>query len=255
MRKLLLLIVVLLAWTVSGQNNGEYVVFENVIITPNPAKMGDFKKHMADHNKKYHADDVYGCRVYAIVTGPNTGKYVWSMGPIPWSSVDSRPAQGGHDEHWNNMVMPTLLPMANATYWRSHPELSNFPNDFKLDKLRLTYYDIKRGWGNFDKIKAIVAKITKMNKEKYPNEVYGIYTNEFGSTKEGKDIVFVDFFENSAKLGEQDDNWISNYDEVNGAGSFERDVKTWHELTNGSERELWILAPELSGRTAEVKVN
>lgn len=255
MRKLLLLIVVFLTWTISGQNGEEYVVFENVVITPNPSKIKDFQQHMAEHNKKYHADDVYGCRVYAIVTGPNTGKFVWSMGPIPWSSIDNRPAQGGHDEHWNTMVMPTLLPEANASYWRSHPEFSNFPRDFKLDKLRLTYYDIKRGMGNFDKIKEIIGRVAKMNKEKYPDDIYGVYTNEFGSTNEGKDVVFVDFFESSAKLGEQDENWISNYNAVNGAGSFDRDIKTWFELTNGSERELWILVPELSGKTAAVKIN
>lgn len=254
MKKMLLLIV-FIGYVAFSQNSDPYQIFENVTLTPNPEKINALEKNLAEHNKKYHADDVYGCRVYSIVTGPDTGKIVWSMGPITWGTIDNRPkAEDGHDNHWNTMVMPNLLPEANTTYWKALPEYSNFPKNFKLDKLDLTYYDVKRGFGNFEKIKEILGKIAKMNKEKYPDDVYGVYANEFGSTSEGRDLVFVYFFENSSKLGEQDDQWISNYNEVNGEGSFDKDVKTWYELTNSSERELWILSPELSGKSAEVIV-
>ncbi|MGB5553033.1 MAG: hypothetical protein WBM83_00140 [Flavobacteriaceae bacterium] len=46
--------------------NTEYPVFELGMLTANPAHIKQFEAGMAVHNKKYHSDDVYSARIYAI---------------------------------------------------------------------------------------------------------------------------------------------------------------------------------------------
>ena len=70
------------------QSNPQYTVFENAILTPQPDKVQQFEEGMAAHNKKFHASEPYGARVYYISNGPNVGKYMWAMGPLPWSAMD-----------------------------------------------------------------------------------------------------------------------------------------------------------------------
>jgi len=73
----------LLPFLAISQNNTEYGVFENALLTPNPTQISQFEKGITAHNKKYHGEGPYGVRVYWISNGPNTGSYVWTMGPFP----------------------------------------------------------------------------------------------------------------------------------------------------------------------------
>ncbi|AVR47393.1 hypothetical protein C7S20_08900 [Christiangramia fulva] len=236
-----------------SQDNAEYMVFENALLTPNPTQIAQFEKGIAAHNKKYHSEGPYGVRMYWISNGPNTGSYVWTMGPFPWSSLDNRPAQAaGHDTDWNLNVAAYMTPESGKqSYWRFHNELSRFPKDFTIKNMLVDYYDIKRGKAK-DAMK-LIEKINKAYAEKSPNETYGIYTNEFGSSKEGRDLAVISFFDKSAWLGE--DNSISKkYDDMYGAGSWDQFLKDWYDLTDGGESEVWIFHPELSGISGNVKV-
>ena len=188
MRKLLFTLL-LLPFLALSQNSTEYAVFENDVLTPNPTQISQFERGITAHNKKYHGDGPHGVRVYWISNGPRTGRYVWVMGPFPWSSMDHGPAQKeGHD--------------------------------------------------------AYAAKS--------PNETFGIYTNEFPSTKEGKDLAVISFFDKSAWLGE-DHSIAKKYDEMNGTGSWDQFLKDWMDVTNGGETEIWMYVPELSGISGDVK--
>ena len=53
------------------QGNQQYAVFENAVLTPQPDKVQQFEEGIAAHNKKFHASDPYGARVYYISNGPN----------------------------------------------------------------------------------------------------------------------------------------------------------------------------------------
>ncbi|WP_224482694.1 hypothetical protein [Robertkochia aurantiaca] len=231
------------------------VVVENVYLTPNPEKLAAFKKNMAEHNKKFH-NDSYQARIYSVMAGENAGKVVWSMGALPWEAFDSRPAAGdGHDEHWDTAVMPNTKGAVAATYWKFHPELSLMPETLTLDKLDISIFDIKRGMGNFEKVQAFLKKVLEMNKENYGDQPYGVYSNQFSSTNEGRDIAFVGFIDNFAELGNDNPEWPQKYDAMHGEGSFDRDLGEFMDLTEGSSRELWVLMPELSGGSPEVTLN
>lgn len=100
---------------------------------------------------------------------------------------------------------------------------------------------------------ALVEKIHKVYTEKLPGETYGIYTNEFSSTKEGQDLAVVSFYENMGEFS-QDSGMDKKFDEVYGKGSWDQFLKDWYNVTDGSESELWIFRPDLSGTNGEINV-
>ncbi|WP_411031894.1 hypothetical protein [Spongiimicrobium sp. 3-5] len=233
-----------------SQTATEYAVFENGMITAHPAKITEFEAGMAAHNKKYHAESPYGARVYWISNGSNVGSYMWVMGPLPWSALDNRPAQEGHDADWNTNVLPYMMPEGNQTYWKFEAALSHFPKDFNIAKLHINMFDIKR----FQRQKALelVKKIQRVMVEKLPEDTYGIYTNELPSTKEGRDMVFVSFFDKFSWMGE-DIEFPKKFNEVHGEGAFADFLKEWGEVTHGGEQELWIFREDLSGLSGAVQ--
>lgn len=242
----LLLLIPLL---VISQNSQEYTVFENGMITANPTKIKEFETGIAAHNKKYHAEGIYGARVYWISNGVNVGKYIWAMGPLPWSAFDKRPALEGHDDDWNTNVLPYTMAEGDQTYWRFHPKLSGFNKDFNLKNLKLFMIDIKPFQDG--KMMKLMEKVQKVMATKHPEAIYGMYTNEMPSTKDGRDFAFVDFFDNSAWMGKED-TFPKDYDEVHGTGSFMTFLKELGEVTQGVQSELWIFREDLSGLSGKV---
>lgn len=238
----------------TAQSDEQYLVFETALLTPAPAQTVQFEKGLATHNKKYHGEGPYASRVYWISSGPNTGSYHWNMGPMPWSAMDSRPdAEEEHAADWNSNVLPYMIPGSGAqSYWKFNTEMSRMTKDFTLKNLLVDYYDIKR-FKMSDAMK-LVEKVAKVNLEKFPDESYGIYTNEFPSTQEGRDMAVISFFDKMAWLGEEA-KFSEKYDDVHGQGSFEQFIKDWGAVTEGGESELWIFRPDLSGINGEVKGN
>lgn len=235
-----------------SQNSTEYGVFENSLLTPNAAQVTQFEAGLAAHNKKYHGEGAYAAQVYWISSGPNAGSYIWSMGPTTWSAMDSRPAQAdGHDADWNKNVLAYMQPEGSTTYWKSNNELSRFAKNFTQKNLLVDYYDIKRG--KMKDAMALVEKIGKVYAQKLPNETYGIYTNELSSTKEGRDLAVVSFFDKMGWIGENN-GMDKKFDEVHGNGGWDKFLKDWYDVTEGSESELWIFRADLSGTSGEVNV-
>jgi hypothetical protein len=251
--KNLIFTMLLLPLMALSQNSTEYGVFENALLTPNPSQVIQFEKGIAAHNKKYHGEGPYAGRVYWISNGPKTGSYVWVMGPFPWSALDNRPAQKeGHDADWNANVAPyTTADSGAQSYWRTHNELSRFPKDFTIKNMEVDYWDIKRG--KYEEAMKLVEKINRVYTEKSPDDTFGIYTNEFSSTKEGRDLAVISFFDKSAWLG-QDRGFVQKYEVVHGKGSWATFLNDWMFVTDGGETEIWIFAPELSGISGDVKV-
>ncbi|MEJ1221438.1 hypothetical protein [Sediminicola sp. 1XM1-17] len=243
MRKLIFTML-LIPLLVVSQSTMEYPVIENGMITANPTKVKEFEKGMAAHNKKYHAEGAYGARVYWISNGTNVGKYMWVMGPLTWSAMDTRPAKEGHDEDWNTNILPYTMAEGDQTYWRFHPALSNFPKDFNLKYLRVMMLDM----ASFKEQQFLeqLDKVAAVMKAKYPNEPYGMYTNEMPNSKDGRDFAFVDFFDKMSFLG-REDTFPKDFAAVHGEGSWESFLNVMAETTNGMQSELWMFREDLSG--------
>ncbi|HLF64846.1 MAG TPA: hypothetical protein VI603_13875 [Saprospiraceae bacterium] len=241
--KHLLFILILCPLSLWAQET-EYLIFENNMITPVPGRVLQFEAVVGAHNKKYHGPGAYGVRVYSIVSGRNSGKYIWAMGPTHWSALDMRPDDPTHNFDWTGNVVPNLLSESNTTYWRFHADKSQFPQDFDVKRLMIWQVNISED--GYDKTMAIMDKVHKVYVDKFPMDSYGVYTNELASTSEGNDLAIVWFFDKWSWMSE-DNEFNKKYDEVHGAGSFEKMLVEWTAATEGVDREIWEYREDLSG--------
>ena len=249
MKKILFLLLLIPCLMVS-QEYQEPLVVQNVMLTVLPGHTKAFETAVAAHNKKYHAPGTYQSNVFSIGNGTNTGKYIWNMGPLPWSALDGRPTtEDGHDADWDANVLPHLSGEVDVNYWRFHAESSNFSKEFTLDKLSVFIVDIKH-MKNSDFMDKVLKKVIKVYKEKMPEQIYGMYTNEM-SNANGLDFAWVNFFDSFAWMGKED-TFPKYFEEVHGEGSFKSFLADVEATTNGQNTELWVYRKDLSGTTGVV---
>ena len=240
---LLLLPILALAQT------NEALVIENVMLTVNPEKIMEFEAGIAAHNKKFHAEGPYGARVYNVLNGKNAGKYMLIMGPLPWSAMDGRPSSKEHADDNNKNISKYLTPEVEVNYMKMYPELSNFSKDFEINKVSVFMIDVKR-FKEQEFMEKVLKKVVQMYKEKMPDQIYGVYSNEM-TNMDGMDFGWVDFFDSSSWLGKED-KFVQNFEEVHGSGSFTKFLADVEATTDGERTEIWMLRKDLSGPGAQV---
>jgi hypothetical protein len=99
----------------------------------------------------------------------------------------------------------------------------------------------------------LLGQVHKVYQQKFPEDSYGIYVNELGSTKQGDDLAIVWFFDKWSWMSE-DSQFDKKFDEVHGAGSWDKFWEAWSTSTLGVEREIWQYREDLSGLGPIVKV-
>ena len=254
MRHFLFFLALAVCFNSLAQENTPAAVIDQIMVTPHPEKVAAFHKGVAEHNKQFHAEAPRQVAVYQIMTGPNTGKYIWNLGPCTWADLDERPMDDAHDDHWTTAVASTLTTDSNGTFWKHHPDLSSMSSNFKLNMLNITFWDIKQGMGNFEKATALIDKFVKVYREAYPEDVFGIYSNVLGSTAEGRDMAIVGFMDNYADMANEHPDLPEKFNAMHGEGSFEKTLQEWSDLLQGSANEMWVYMPKLSTLPAEVQV-
>lgn len=247
MKKLICTLLLLPLLALAQTNEG--LVIENVMLTVNPEKIMEFEAGIATHNKKFHADGPYGARVYNVLNGKNAGKYMLIMGPLPWSAMDARPSNQEHTDDNNKNINKYLTSEVEVNYMKMHPELSNFSKDFEINKVSVFMIDVKRFKGQ-DFIEKVLKKVAKVYKEKMPDQIYGVYSNEMNNM-DGMDFGWVDFFDSSSWLG-REDKFMQYFEEVHGSGSFSKFIADVEATTDGDRTEIWTLRKDLSGPDAKV---
>jgi hypothetical protein len=204
---------------------GQDIIFQMVTLTPKPGVDKELASVMKEHNDLYHKAGDYGVRVYSINSGPDAGKIVWTMGPTTWTKLEGRPGTGVHDDHWDQKVTPLLESEVNVEYFSFSPDLSYFPKDFDLKNLLIRYVDVKSN--EMYRYNALIEKAKEVYTKKLPNEVFGIYKNQLGDSKDGRDVMIVWFFDSLSWMDE-DNQFPMKYEEVHGPGSwvlFQREVE------------------------------
>ena len=247
MKKLLYTLLLLPLLAVAQTN--ESLVIENVMLTVNPENIVEFEAGIAAHNKKFHAEGPYGARVYNVLNGKNAGKYMLIMGPLPWSAMDGRPSSQEHTDDNNKNINKYLTPEVEVNYMKMHPELSNFSKDFEINQVSVFMLDVKR-FKEGDFMEKVLQKVAKVYKEKMPDQLYGVYSNEM-SNMDGMDFGWVEFFDGSSWLGKED-KFVQFFEEVHGAGSFAGFMADVEATTDGETTEIWTLRKDLSGPDAKV---
>ncbi|MDH3711534.1 MAG: hypothetical protein OER04_16705 [Cyclobacteriaceae bacterium] len=243
MKKLLSIMVLFpMAFLVYGQDHQETHMYESIYLTPKLDAISKLSENMAAHNKKYHGEGDHAAFVQNVVAGKRSGQMVWVMGPGTYAHLDSRPAEGGHDEDWANNVLPYLEKMSNIEYWRRTSQYY-VPEGYDADKIRIRFYKVKRGQ-NEDFVAHYGKLVQVFNEKKYDRQL-SIFQSTFPSAT-GRNMASVTSFDNWADL----DKGLpvgKDFDSIHGEGSWAKWLQELQDLTEWSDQEVRELMPEMSG--------
>ncbi|MDC6351752.1 hypothetical protein PP178_09305 [Zeaxanthinibacter sp. PT1] len=230
------------------EESNDYVMYESIILSPNKAKLKVLGENMQKHNQKYHNTAPFSANVYNISTGAETGKLVWMMGPMKFSDLDSRPAEGGHDEDWRDNIMPYLDDMGAAEYWKADGKLSNLsmmdgtPGQYPIIYVR--YWNVERGQGhNVDQFLETVSSTIKNMPGENP---WGVYDNQFRQGEAGRHLATVSYHKKWAELDEPN-TFRKSYDEVHGENTWDAFIKNNQATFSNSWDEIWVYNKKMSG--------
>ncbi len=156
MRKLVLLCLLIPA-VMMGQNKN--VVNANRVFAK-VDKVLEFEKALAAHAQKYHTGD-WKWRVFEIQSGPDAGGYHITEGPNTWDQIDNRGNLGvEHNNDWNKNVAIYLTDRGSTTYSIYQDSLSTVALTDYSDKISITHYYPKIGWGF--KLREVIEKFKKV---------------------------------------------------------------------------------------------
>ena len=156
MRKLALLCL-LMPSVMMGQNKN--VINANRLF-PKVDKVLEFEKALAAHAQKYHTGD-WKWRVFEIQSGPDAGGYHVTEGPNTWDGIDTRGNLGvEHNTDWNKNVAIYLSEKGSSSYAVFQDTLSSVALTDYADKINITHWYPKIGWG--PKLRALINKYKKV---------------------------------------------------------------------------------------------
>ncbi len=229
----------------------EYQMWESVMLTPVNSKLKTLQDNMKKHNKTYHKEGAYEAAVYNIVTGPNSGNLIWEMGPLMFSHLDGRPADGGHDEDWRDNVMPYVKKMHTIEYWRDMEKLSNTSmmsgDNSEYPILYLRYFEVNSGHGYT--VQPLLKKMSEAVKAMESEAPWGLYSNEFRQGKDiGRHIAWVAFYKNWTEFDNDDASFKDAYLKVHGDNSWDSYIRGLDDTFSNSWDEIWVYDKNMSGK-------
>lgn len=229
-----------------------YVQFETVILTPDLSKIEELRENMRAHNAKYHVDLPFRTGVWQIVTGPNTGKIVWVMGPCTFAQLDERPSDDGHEEDWRKNISPLLKNTEHAEYWRQMPETVVNPadaDDTTSPLLYLRYYSVNPGQGF--SVDRLFGQLVEAVRQTEMTDSWSIYVNRFvQGVKNGRHYVSVRAMEKWADLDE-DINFASVFNKIHGQEAHRTWVTETRQVFSNQWEEIWTFDAYMSGASME----
>ena len=221
----------------------DYKMLELAYLKPLPgADLEAASKAIAEHNKKYHAEDPFKASVWSNVTGSRVGTWVWVMYPGNFTQYDNRPAGQDHDKDWDKATSPYFELVANE-YWKLDDKLSYEPEGFESGEMVVwTIFDVKPG--DSYRFKAMLENIAEVYKQKKLDYNFSVYWNQFDN-REGRDVAIEVSFDKWSFLDE-DHSMKKNFEEVHGEGSWWKLIEEYRDVILSSEDELSVLMKEMS---------
>lgn len=246
---LILLISIGSITNLTAQEESSYAMWESFYLTPDYTKLKVLGEAMSKHNKKYHSEGPYRAVVYNVVTGPNTGKLVWQMGPLNYSHLDARPSKGGHDEDWRDNVMPNIKSMSSGEFWKQNDKVSNTAmmaeSEIAYPILHIRFHEIAKGEGH--QIKQLMNQIGEAVKAMDGENPWGLYINEFRQGYAvGRHMASVGFYKNWAEYDE-DNNFKDTFMKVHGDNSWSAFIDGMEDTFSDSWDEIWQVNTNMSG--------
>lgn len=245
MKKQFALVVALAMLCLVAAAQTNYRQMEAVTLVVKPGQVELFKKGMAAHNKKYHSQDPYKASVRMNLTGPNTGSYIWVMGPTTWTQMDGRPGKGEHDTDWEKNVAAYCESVSPPSYWRYVGDIGYDPAPGSNTKMsRARFSEVLPGkMGRFIEL---MKRIEATNKQLKSSMSFSMVTRQ--DWARGSNAITFDGFDKWAQL-EGNDQFVKTYEELYGNDSWPRfleEVDLCLDRTQMYE-SISELVPELGG--------
>jgi hypothetical protein len=218
-----------------SQDNAKNVMVETIYIMPVKGKEKEFEAAVKLHNDTFHSTAPHQAGMNLILTGPETGWYVWYMGPTTFTDLDSRPT-GAHDGDWAAKIDPLIKKYGSTEYWKYEAKSSLTP-DGAVDSKYSTMWVIDVERGSWDKMKGLIAKVNAVNAKK-AGETMRVYSSGFNAG-DGRDVVIIWDFNKWAELDEDND-FVERYNAMNGENSFEAFLKDWRSVVKGNKEAVWL---------------
>jgi len=251
MKKVLTLMIASLCFVFFGfsqeKTENDYKMYQMIYLKPKTDKLKELGDAMKAHNKTFHNEKPYTAHIWMAGSGPHTGEWVWVMGPLTYTDLDSRPDTKEHLEDWRDNIMPHLKGVSEGEYWKYDEKVSHSPEGSFSGKEIWTMYDIKPFEGY--RFTALLEKVAEVYKTKeYPN-YFQVYRSQFSSNS-GRDVAIAFGFKNWAFFDEEDSFW-DDYQEVHGEGSKWKFFEEYREIVESSYDEISTYVPALSGGSDE----
>jgi hypothetical protein len=229
----------------------DYQMWESIMLTPVNSQLKTLEENMRKHNKTYHQEGAYEATVFNIVSGPNSGNLIWEMGPLMFTHLDGRPAEGGHDEDWRDNVMPYIKKMHTIEYWRDMGELSNTDmmsgNSSDYPIMYIRYFEVESGHGY--SVRPLLKQMSDAVKGMDGVNPWGLYSNEFRQGKDiGRHIAWVAFYKNWTEFDNDDASFKDAYTKVHGENSWDSYIRGLDDTFSNSWDEIWVYNKNMSGK-------
>ena len=232
----MLMVALLFSYTSFAQDEEKesYGMAEIAYMYPKVGMETAFVNAVKEHNATFH-EALYAASMDYIMTGEESGWYVWFMGPCTFTDMDNAPGEGAHSDDWTKNVAPNVEKYGRQEFWKINSKLSYGEYDPSLKFSNLWIIDIKRG--DYYRFKAIMLKI----KEAYEKKGEGnmrVFNAQFNDDV-GRDVVISWDLKNLAELDDDSGSIKADYEEINGENSWNNMLDEWEEITISVKSQLW----------------
>jgi len=235
LNSMLLLLALLFSFMGFTQDKESYGMAEIAYIKAKIGMETNFIKAVKKHNTTYHKAEPYKAYLDYIMSGKESGWFVWSMGPCTFTDLDNAPGEGAHNNHWDTKVAPLVAEYGKQEFWRYNKKLSYSSGKKENKFANIWFIDVKRG--DYHRFKVLVSKI-KDAYEKRGTKSIAVYNNQFNDN-EGRDVAIVWELKNLAEMDDDSESIKKEFEEINGEGSWENMLDNWEDITVDINSQLW----------------
>ena len=239
MRKLIMMLIALPFLSFAQEKN----VISVTRIFPKMDKGPAFEKALAAHSQKYHSG-TWKWRVFSIESGPESGGYQITEGPMSWDDLDTRGDLGkAHQADWDMNIAPLLTDKSISSYSTYRADLSTVNLGDYSDKIAVNHVFPKPGYGP-----DVEEGIKKLKKAW---EVGGQTVAVYEASSSGPaQFSYVTRYKQGLK--ERNANFRKpmkeRFIQANGDGSWDDFIKLQKNAVDHSWSELLFFHPELSSK-------
>ncbi|MGI8582507.1 MAG: hypothetical protein ACR2KX_09930 [Chitinophagaceae bacterium] len=156
MRKLILVLIALPFFSFAQEKN----VVSVDRLFPKADKINAFEKALTAHAQKYHTG-TWKWRVFTVETGPESGGYQITEGPMSWDDLDTRGDLGkAHQDDYAMNITPLLTDKGYSSYSLYRADLSSVALTEYSNKIAINHVFPKPGYGG--DMEDVIKNLKKM---------------------------------------------------------------------------------------------